>query len=387
MRREVPSPFHKLIANPAQLAAGAASLAFTAASAAVGVIVGHMLGAQYGPTLAVVFATAALAGEILKPFAFLALWRSARRLRIASAAVCAVVALSCLAYSLAADLYLSSRLRGDMAAQRDHAARLLDDARADRQRLTASLAELRSDSSVRAEIDRLLVTPGANGCAVVDGPVSREVCKQVEQLRADRAATESRRRTIEAELMAVNAAIRAADGHVSADPLASAISAYARALGVADWKPADVAPWLALLLPALLEIGSSLGLVVTASLGCPNPAHGSLPSGAPSPAASGFPVSRALASVELEMPATEAPGGTGDDPDAGSGSALGTAVLDHVRSRGGVVRLGQRELAEALAASKSEIHRVLHQLQREGRVLLSADHRGTRIELASGQPM
>lgn len=351
--------FHNLASNPLRLAAGLAAITLIAASAAVGTMVGHLLGSQYGPTLALVFAAVAIAGELLKPIAVLATWQSIRRLRLANAAVCGVVAAVCLSYSLAADLYLSSRVRGDAAAERVQATVALENARADRARLIDRLSDLRPVAAIDDQIDELLRTDGANRCLHVDGPISRRVCDRVAELTAERERNVAARDRLEQQISSGSKRIRELGEQATgyADPLATAVSRYLDALGVARISPTDVSPWLALLLPTLLEIGSSFGLIVASSIGIDR-----VP-----------PVSR---SSELASQASDENSG-----ETSIDRSIGAALLMHVRSKGGALYAGQRELAAALGTSKSVLHRVLHQLENDGRIALSASNRGTQIKL------
>lgn len=352
---------------PQQLAAFAASIMLIGASGTVGLLAAVEYGAVYGPTRSYVFAVVAVAAAILQPICILGFYQSLRAWRPMGAMICATVAVTCLTYSVAANLWISSKVRSDLIAHRDHAANVLSDHRGDRARFLAQLAGLPAESTLNERISRLLKTPKANRCTRIDGPIRRSVCAEVAKVRATRTAILERRQLLESKIAAADVAIRSVDAPVGAnDPLSSAISAYAAAAGLSGWSEENIAPWISLLFPTLLEVGSSLGLVVSATLGHRRRGRHMVPEvlghlRTPVVAGSKVPESSA--------------------PETASGQ-LGTAILDHVKLSGGVILAGQRELAKSFETSKSELNRVLHQLEREGRVFLSADHRGTKVVLS-----
>jgi len=108
-----------------------------------------------------------------------------------------VVAFSCLAYSTTADLHVSATSRGDATAQRASITRSVKDARFDRETASLQLRAIESQASFNTRIAKLLTTPKANSCVKVDGPVSREVCRQVDALRSEK--VEAAKRTIRLE--------------------------------------------------------------------------------------------------------------------------------------------------------------------------------------------
>lgn len=341
------------------LALSGASL-LIAASAALGAYYGFTVGAHVHMALGVIFAAAALGGEVLKPLAVLATFDAARSRRWLTVAASAPLALVCIGYSFTAELSLSAGARGDLAANRTAAIDTVAMARDRRAQRTAELEALRparSPGMLTPMIEKLRATPGAKRCeGEPDGPISRHICGQVADLEAESERFRLRER-LTSEIAATDAIIASpSDKLGAADPLASALSAYASALGLRA-APESLSPWLALIPVLFLEIGSALALVVARVIGSPS-------------------------APELPPTAPAAVSNNGPDAPPDSGG-LGAKVLDLVARSGGTLEGGQRTIARTLGVSKSRLNELLHELASAGRLHLATGNSGTTIRLAT----
>lgn len=109
---------------------------------------------------------------------------------------------------------------------------------------------------IQAEIDRLLRTPGADDCQVVNGPVTQQVCPQVDRLREELAASTEVAR-LETDLVADRKALSEIPEITPvADPQSATLS---RLTGVSEESLRSA---IAVLIAFLVELGSSLGFTV-----------------------------------------------------------------------------------------------------------------------------
>jgi hypothetical protein len=239
------------------------ALLLVGASAALGSYFGYVIGSQTHALLGLVFAGAALGGEIVKPYAVSEVVSALSRFNIVRAVACLALAAVCIVYSLCAELSLAATTRGDLAASREALADAVRDARSDRRRAETELASLqpaRPAAELQAEIDGLLLTPDAKGCTKIDGRVQEAVCQKAVTLRAEKARSD-RRAQLEAAIANTARPVSELPAVRDADPLAGAVAVYAGALG---WKldAGNLLPWLALIPVAFLELGSALAVVV-----------------------------------------------------------------------------------------------------------------------------
>lgn len=359
-----------------------AAWALIASSAAIGVTFGFHLGSQYHAGLACVFALAALGGEILKPFAVLGVVQAVRRVNLTQCAACLVLALVCIIYSLAADLSISSTIRGDLAAQRGAKAEARKTAQESHTRALAELRGLppaRPERLLRVQIEALAATPGAE-CGADPGskkygPISRRVCPRVAELKSELAVAQ-RRSVLEdrVDVATTKLASASTDEAVKhADPLAASVAVYAGALGW-KWDASSISPWLALLIPLFIEIGSSLGLVVAAFVGGPRRQETVSTGGA-------------TLTTEEQAKTQEDPGVDSDGQGDGRGTALtvqgpvplvpkrgrklsdrldvAARIMDTVKELGGAPASARR-LAEIIGGRKSTVHNAVRELLDNG---------------------
>lgn len=338
--------------------AATGAILLVSASAALGSYYGFVVGSHQHVLLGIVFAGAALGGELLKPFAVHEAITSFGRWHVLRGVACLLLATVCVIYSLAAELSLAAGSRGDLAASRQVQAQAVAARAGTLRRAQDELSTLpasRPAKLVKAEIDRLLLTPGAEGCVQINGRVTREICPKVASLKSELAIAE-RRVTLERTIAkSGNATVE----HVvqSGDPLAGAVAVYAGALGW-SWSPEAVLPWLALIPVLFLEIGSALAVVVVRSVGGPPPQ---------------IPVVD-----EVEVVQAQPVKRRSKKPQE---RALG-AMADRLQRAGGIIEGSQRQLAKKLGTSKTTVHRAIHGLVAAGLATASVSQAGTRLVLA-----
>jgi hypothetical protein len=254
--------------NPSQALAITSATLFIGASTAIGAVFGYQLGAKYGPEFGFILATAAVAGELAKPLAVHATFTALGRFHLGRVLGCGILAIVCVVYSLAADLGLSATMRGDAAASRANQGVASQDARVKRDRAIAELAQVapaRSAGELAPALSAKVSALRGEPCGPDASKPARAICADLATLEAE-AARSVRRDKLQAAVDAADKAVAVAGdaGVVQADPLASTVAALAGMLG----RPMTVdalTPWLALLLPVLVEVGSSLGLVLVAA--------------------------------------------------------------------------------------------------------------------------
>lgn len=153
-------PLCKRSSSPAQrsqqLIQHTGAFLLVGASATLGSYFGYLVGSQQHVLIGLVFAAAALGGEIIKPYAVSEIVNALAQWNVIRALACLLLASVCIIYSFTAELSLAATTRGDLAASREAVADAARDARSDRQRAEAELATLQPAKSVaelQAEID------------------------------------------------------------------------------------------------------------------------------------------------------------------------------------------------------------------------------------------
>lgn len=379
------------ISPAAQRIGVAGAFLLVSASAALGSYFGFIVGAHVHWSIGLVFAGAALGGELLKPFATAQAFQSFRSREFTQGIVCAGLAVVCVAYSFTSELSLAATSRGDMANERRLSGDLMNAAREKRTRAETELRLLppaRSPDTLAPLVTKLKGTRGANTCSPGDirGSAAKDACSKVSELQSE-AARWTQRTNLENVMADADRALLSVPSPVGeADPLASTVSAYANALG---WQPtADkIAPWLVLIPVLFLEFGSALSLAV---LRCSSQTA----SIAPSAAGSGCPVVQSLpVPPPKQSPASDQPEAKlkGIEPTAEispprnrhrADAKLAKALIEFLKSRGGSTVAAQRSIAEAIGASKSRVNELLHELAANGQIALRTSFAGSTIELA-----
>lgn len=369
--------------SSAELLRRVAAVGLVAASVGLGATYAFTTGMHHGVMVAWLLTLMAIALELAKPLAVAGVFTALRSLRLVRGLALAILGAVACVYSFTAELSLVAMSRGDLVAQR------AVDARAAKERETASRlaldrlvradAELaampatRPTASLRAEIGGLLLTPGANGCAVIDGKVTREVCPQVAALRTELARAERRD-----ELEALLAAPRpeppptGAASVAAGDPGAEALAAFLALLGVVV-TPAVISNWLVLVPVLALEVGSAFAGILA---GTP-----------PSPTA-------VQDAAKSKQPEAEAPLAKGVVPavqadDSSVGQENGTAreevkkrIVEQLKASGGSKVSSERGLAKLLGTSKPTARRALQSLIIAGVIAAEATRNGTALRLA-----
>ena len=374
---------------------GATLLIF--ASAALGAYFGYQIGSHYHVILGLIFAVAALGGEALKPFAVASSLDALKRLDILRGLALGLLATVCLIYSIASELSLAAGTRGDLAAVRTQQAaslRMASETYGSSKIELATLQPTQPVGELKAKISALMLTPGADDCSKINGPVTRRVCPEVAELRTELGRAE-RRAELQGTLAKAQRTMSAAPVATEPDPLASALAVYLAALGW-DVKPSTLAPWLYLILVLFLELGSALGVALVRAVLAPETAshveqNREVRTVGP-PDVRGVPSSatkdaksqdiQVVQGVLSSVPTVSAKG-KNDDDDSGPGGRLGTRLLGHLECNGGRVKIGQRDLAKLLGASKTELNRTLHRMSVAGAVTVDTSRRGTVVALSA----
>jgi hypothetical protein len=353
-------------------------------------------GSEHGIVLGALFVLMAVALEIAKPLAVATSLTSFRTWSLVRGGALALLAAVAIAYSLTSELTLLSGARGDLLAERQAKLKASTDAETDakhardRYEELASLPAARPVSELQRQITDLLLTPGADGCAEVNGRVSRTVCPLVHDLKAEKATAE-RRASLEA-MVAQPLSIVAKPNEArvkDADPGAAALSAYTAALGF-NLPAETISEWLALVPVLALEIGSALAGVLATCLR-PEVSVGAKPEEVK-------PLQSVKVFTPVETPATKAKpvsakvvkkrrkrtrkGGGGSQGGTGSGGQRMPAnVVDLLKAHGGRIEGGQRGIGKLLGIGKSRANELLHELAAAGSVILSTSKQGTSVQL------
>jgi hypothetical protein len=352
------------------------------ASAAIGAYYGYVTGSHVHMALGVVLCAAALGGELLKPIAVAAAIDAFRRLELGRGLAALLLALVAVTYSVTSELSVAAGVRGDVSAERQGAA---DDAqrwRAKRTRAADELAALplaRSAAELEPLIAKARTAQGANGCGERP-PTSaggRRACAEAADLSAELGRAQ-RRTELEASIAEADRSLSAPgvrSAVAPADPLAASLSAYVSAAGHSV-KPADIAPWLALIPVLFLEIGSALAVVVARA------ASGSVPpAAAPAPCPAPFGAELTAAAAPGAKPPKPRRRMADDRGSGGGGKRLGANVVDLLRRKGGRIEGGQRGIAQALGISKSRTNEILRELADAGEIVMAAGKHGTTLAL------
>ncbi len=244
----------------------------------------------------------------------------------------------------------------------------------------AAVAELdalpftRPSEVIRAEIDQLLATPGAEcGLDPSDsryGPISKRVCRQVRTAQTELANADARAKA-EVSKAEAGAILNVKAGLVPpiANTDAKALVEIGSVFGV-DLVTEKVSLALAVLRTLALEIGAGLCFTIGGNLRNSSSGNG-VPDAVPSTTGGAL----------KEIRDTSAEEGEG-----GSGPALATMghpLITHLKLQGGAVEnVGQRALAKAVGVSKSEVNRMLRELSLSGAIAFHADKlKGTSVRL------
>lgn len=246
---------------------------FIAVSGMMSVTCGYRFGEPSGNAL--VFAAVALGVEAFADLAIPLFWR---RVSIIGRVLLVGFFAVCLAYKLEA----AKRFASENFGMRDAAiAKAAEDygialARVEALRkVIADNAAARPPAVIQADIDGLLRTPKAEGCAgEINGPVTKEICPKVDALRGELAGAQTRDQA-QADLIPALADWRAASpasgsaGHDSPGPLQAALALAG--VTVAGWSSLMATLFMALVeggaIVVPMLIGSAAGRETTVTEG------------------------------------------------------------------------------------------------------------------------
>lgn len=352
-----------------------AAASLITASAGLGAYYAWTSGAHHGPVLAMLLVLMAIGLELAKPFSIAAAFDAFRSWRFVQGAALVLLGLVAVTYSLTAELSLMAASRGDLVAERASLSDAVTKAsdRYDRAKLELlTLPTTRPKAELEAKIDGLLQTPGADECKAINGKVTREVCPQVTELRAEAARAE-RREKLEATLSDVEQ--KSGEGVVvkAADPGATALAAYLGLIGL-DVKPTLLTELLILVGVLALEIGSALSLVMVRAV---------------RPLA----VTRDVSDVKTEAVQQRVPEpmvpvvhpaatGVSEEPETPR-EDVKKRILRTVKASGGTVSGSQRGLSKLIGADKTTMRRAINGLVTAGVLAMEANRNGTLLRLVA----
>lgn len=156
-------------------------------------------------------------------------------------------------------------------------------------------------------------------------------------------------------------------------------------------SPANVAAWASVMLPIVVEVGSSCGLLV---------AQMQRTTRETAVAAGGTPARETVTSAKLTDNGRSGSNSNivkNDDGEcscvAGNGdgqlatsvpvTAAKTKILELVASNGGHLRGAQRSMAKQLGVLLKNCNLAIHELAEEGRLIVNTTNRGTTLQLAT----
>jgi hypothetical protein len=236
------------------LAAGGFALVSMAANLRFGISLANM------PFDRALYATLSLAADLMKtalPLAGMILWRKRERI---FAIVAVIFWIGAVAFSLSAAIGFAASTRGHTVASNE---KLIESRKAWEAKIVRiekrldRLGTPRPADVIEAEIDGLLRTPGAESCDAINGPVTREVCPEVDRLRREVAASKEAAR-LEVDLVADR---KAFSEMADAIPVADPQSATLKYLTGVDEDA--VRSSIAALIAFLVEFGSAFGFTLT----------------------------------------------------------------------------------------------------------------------------
>jgi hypothetical protein len=204
----------------------------------------------------IIYGTLSVAVDLVKialPLAVALLWRNGERM---FALLGAVFWTGAVAFSICAAIGFAASTRNHMLGSGQQEIDKRRGWEAKIVRLEGSLDHLgphRPATVVQAEIDSLLRTPDLDNCKVINGPVTREVCPKVDQLRRELVASKETAR-LEADLAAGHEALSDLPSlGITADPQSTALHQ------LTGFGEDVVRNTVAALIAVLVEFGSALG--------------------------------------------------------------------------------------------------------------------------------
>jgi uncharacterized membrane protein len=320
-----------------RLTASLCAFSLIIASAGFGAVFAWTVAKEHSYALAILTVMFAVALEGLKPLAIAYSLSAFQSYSIVRGVALLLLGVAAITYSLTSEIALVAGTKEDLAATRQNEG---DNSDASRTKYDQALAELK------------LIMP-SRLVPEVEAEILRSTDpKRIAKLRGEIARTQQRER-----LQSIVANYKPGL-HRQADPGASALATYLRAVGYTIEVPA-LSQWLALVPVLALELSSALSVLLVQAIG-----------------------PRRTTVVQLEaswsQPLQTSPLALPKPLDS-----LSTAIVDHVRTNGGSLRTTERALAEALASDKTSVRRAIHSLTQSGLVAMAATKTGTVLKLAA----
>jgi hypothetical protein len=204
----------------------------------------------------IIYGGLSLAADLMKvalPLVTILLWRNGHRI---FAAIAGVFCLGLISFSLVAAIGFAASTRGETITANKA---VIDSRKAWEAKIERTAQQLDQlgvpppASVIQAEIDSLLRTPGAGDCTAINGPVTKELCPRVDELRKELAASQ-RAAQLEADLVADREKLQTVPVAASMrDPQSATLS---RLTTLDEGQIRDA---IAILIALLVEIGSALG--------------------------------------------------------------------------------------------------------------------------------
>lgn len=382
--KTLPRDTSSTFSAPMRLIAQISAAGLVLASAGFGAVYAWNTGSQHGAVLACLMVLMAVALELAKPLSLVAALSAFRSWSIFRGAALGLLAIVAVAYSLTAELSIMATTRGDVVATREASIKAASGIETEVQRARdqyelaktelASLPRTKPVAELQAEIDGLLLTPGTDGCAAINGKITREVCPKVSALRTEKARADRRVELEQTMAKPIPSHTLTSTKSVSkSDPAASALSAYLALFGVVI-APAVLSEWLVLVGVLALEVGSATAGVLAQSFsGSPKKGFAEIVKAEVVQPPSAKP------SVQVVHPAMS---GNPDDT-AQVREKVKNAIVTQLKERGGSVSGGERGLAKLLGANRSTMRRAVNGLVLAGVIAAEATKNGTMLRLVA----
>lgn len=313
-----------------------------------------------------------------------ALLKAVRQRMVAGSVIAGLAIALCGSYSFNAAI-------GASAGQRMNAAAVQSDDTGTRTRLETvyktakdelgSLPTSMATVELDAKIAALKLTPGANSCEKIDGPVSKKVCPEVVALEVEKARA-AHREELQTTMADATRELKKIGPAKVANTDAAAISGYLALAGITVSTEA-INRWLALLAVALVEFGGGLAFALASILREPVSAP-AIANEAPSNPPKTKTVDTEERPKQIAVrPALKLVSNRKTPRKTVSHANFGDRMLALVKERGGELYAGHRPLAKALGCSSAHVANVLRDLSDAGHVTVQATKTGTVVRLAA----
>lgn len=257
----------------------------------------------------------------------------------------------------------------------------------------------------QARISVLRATPRANGCVVINGPVSHEACVEAARLEAEALADirslDTKKQNLAKPLREDEDALSRIPPPPGPDTRVTAVMAAAKTLGMQPTYAGVEQAWR-LLLALLIECGPAL-LAMAAPATRENARNSNASPNTPANRASSAPANtservppNAFANTQGNTPANapanalsglsnksvrSQPPPSPREANASASSPAAERLLQELEQRGGQIEWGQRALAQVLGVAPSTTNKLLASLERQGKITCETGKKSTKITL------